>query len=294
MLNFEEILSRDSYLLFIELRVIWLVVLGYILALICFLFHHITRNGNVARAGKALLWLSAIVHAGAIVFRAFESGRGPFQNVYESLSWFACAMVFTNIYVLRNYRETILPWTLVSALSGASCLYVLLAWSPAIMPLKPLLQSYWFNVHVPVAIFTYAVLTVSVCIEISFLVALRALNKRSVAHGLTRESIEAFHSKTYNLVTFAFPLLTFVIFTGAIWSYEGLGHYWNWGEKETWSLITWTVFALYLHSRSIPRFKGRVASAFNIIGVFCIMTTFSGPVWISKLLSIPGRKYFPS
>ena len=293
MLNFEEILSRDSYLLFIELRVIWVVLGGYVLALICFLFHHITKNVNVARTGRAFLWLSGIIHVGAIGFRVFESGHGPFSNVYESLSCFACSMVFINIYTLRNYKEVILPWTLVSALSGASILYILMEWSPAIMPLKPLLQSYWFGLHVPVAIFTYAVLTVSICIEISFLVAKRALNKRDMAHGLTRESIEAFHSKTYNLVIFAFPLLTFVIFTGAIWSYEGLGGYWMWGEKETWSLITWTVFTLYLHSRSIPRFKGRVASAFNILGVLCIMTTFSGPVWISRVLSIPARKYFP-
>ncbi len=293
MLNFEEILSRDSYLLFIELRVVWGVSLGYLLAFICFLFHHITRSMSIARAAKALLCLSAIVHAGAIIFRAFESGHLPLQGVYESLSFFGCAMVFINIYALRDYKEVILPWTLVSALSGASCLYVLLQWSPAITPLKPLLQSHWYVLHVPVAVFTYAVLTVSVCIETSFLIVKRALRKRAVAHGLTMESIEAFHLKTYNLVIFAFPLLTFVLFTGAVWSYEGLGRYWNWGEKETWSLITWTVFALYLHSRSIPKFKGRVASAFNIIGVFCIMTTFAGPVWITRLLSIPGRKFFP-
>jgi cytochrome c-type biogenesis protein CcsB len=292
MLNLEEILSRNSYLLSIELRVVWGVSLGYLLALICFLFYHITKSISIARAGKALLWLSAIVHVGAILLRAFESGHLPLQGVYESLSFFGCAMVFVNIYALRDYKEVILPWTLVSALAGASCLYVLLQWSPAIMPLKPLLQSYWYVVHVPIAVFTYAVLTVSVCIETSFLLAKRALRKRSITDGLTMESIEAFHSKTYNLVTFAFPLFTFVIFTGAVWSYEGLGRYWNWGEKETWSLITWTVFALYLHSRSIPRFKGRIASAFNIIGAFCIMTTFSGPVWISRLLSIPGRKFF--
>lgn len=293
MLNFEEILSRDSYLLFIELRVMWLILCGYVLALICNLFHHITGSLNIGRGAKALLGLSGIIHIGAIGFRIFESGHGPFSNVYESLSCFACAMVFINIYALRNHKEVILPWTLVSALSASSLLYILMVWSPAIMPLKPLLNSHWFALHIPVAIFTYAVLTVSVCIEISYLVAKRGLKRREEAYGLTRARLEGFHSKTQNLVSFAFPLLTFVIFTGAIWSYEGLGSYWTWGEKQTWSLITWAVFTLYLHSRSIPGFKGRVASVFNIIGVFCIMTTFSGPVWISRLLSIPARGYFP-
>ncbi len=294
MLNFEEILSRDSYLLFIELRIFWLASFGYGLAFIVFLFHHLTKNMNVARAGKTLLWVAAVAHTAAILFRAFESGRGPFQSVYESLSWFACAMVFTYLYASRNFKDVILPGTLVSALSGASALYVLMAWSPAIKPLPPLLQSYWFEWHVPAAIISYAVLTVSVCIEVSFLAADWALKKGAGrAYGLSRETIEDFHSRSFNLVAFAFPLLTFVLFSGALWSNEGLGRYWSWGAKETWSLITWTAFVLYLHSKTIPRFKDRVASAFNILGFFCIMITFSGPAWIARLLSIPGRNVFP-
>jgi cytochrome c-type biogenesis protein CcsB len=295
MLNFEEILSRDSYLLFIELRIFWLVSFGYGLAFIVFLLHHLTKNPHLARAGKALLWAAAVAHAAAILFRAFETGRGPFQSVYESLSWFACAMVFTYLYVSRNFKDVALPGTLVSALSGASSLYVLMAWSPAIKPLPPLLQSYWFEWHVPVAIISYAVLTVSACIEVSFLAADRALKKGTggMAYGLSRETIEDFHSRSFNLVVFAFPLLTFVLFSGAVWSNEALGRYWNWGAKETWALITWTAFVLYLHSKTIPRFKDRVASAFNILGFFCIMITFSGPSWIARILSIPGRSVFP-
>lgn len=300
MLNFEEILSRDSYLLFIELRIFWLASFGYGLAFILFLLHHLTKNMSVARAAKLLLWVAAVAHAAAILFRAFESGRGPFQSVYESLSWFACAMVFTYLYASRNFKDVVLPGTMVSALSGASSLYVLTAWSPAIKPLPPLLQSFWFEWHVPIAIISYAVLTVSVCIEVSFLAADRALKKAAgrggrgkVAYGLSSETIEDFHSRSFNLVAFAFPLLTFVLFSGALWSNEALGRYWNWGAKETWSLITWTVFVLYLHSKTIPRFKDRVASAFNILGFFCIMITFTGPAWIARILSIPGRSVFP-
>ena len=82
--------------------------------------------------------------------------------------------------------------------------------------------------------------------------------------------------------------MTFAVFSGAAWANDAWGRYWSWDPKETWSLITWTVFTMYLHSMTMQRFNGRFASALNILGFVCMMMTFLGVNWLAKLLGIPS------
>jgi len=102
------------------------------------------------------------------------------------------------------------------------------------------------------------------------------------------DNLESFHAQSFRLALFGFPLLTFGIFSGAAWANEAWGRYWGWDPKETWSLITWTVFAMYLHSVSIPKWRGLPASVFNILGFICMIMTFIGVNWVAKLLGIPS------
>ena len=95
MLSHEMILSRDSYLLTVELRVFWSVAFLYGLSLILYTFHILTKNAAVGRGAQFVLWVTAAVHVGLIVLRTFEAGRAPFQTLYESLSWFACSGAIT-------------------------------------------------------------------------------------------------------------------------------------------------------------------------------------------------------
>jgi cytochrome c-type biogenesis protein CcsB len=286
---YDTILSRDSYLLFIELRVFWFVAFLYGLSFILYLFHIVTRSSSVGRGAQFLLLLAALVHVGLIVLRTFEAGRAPFQTLYESLSWFACSAVITYLFMSRNFREIYLPGTLVSGLSLGACMYALLSRSPAVEPLSPALQSYWFEWHLVLAFFSYAVFVVSAAIEISYMAASLLLKRGlSKIYGFDGGNIDEFHGKALKLVLFGFPLLTFAIFSRAVWANEALGRYWNWDPKETWSLIMWTVFAIYLHSKTIPGLQGLPASLLNILGFICMMMTFLGVNWLTKLLSIPS------
>jgi len=88
------------------------------------------------------------------------------------------------------------------------------------------------------------------------------------------------HSHRATLV--GFPLMTLVIATGAIWAYYAWGRYWGWDPKETWSLITWFVYALYLHARFTRGWAGRRAALISVIGFLSVIFTFLG---VNLLLS---------
>ncbi|MBI5643811.1 MAG: c-type cytochrome biogenesis protein CcsB [Deltaproteobacteria bacterium] len=282
-------LSRDSYLLGIELRLFWSVAFIYGLSALLFLFHIILREKAPGKAAHKLLTLGVIVQIGLILLRTFEAGRAPFQTLYESLSWFAWSASITYLYVSRKWQDVYFPGFFVSALSMGACLYSLLSRSPAVDTLAPPLQSYWFEWHVILAFFSYAVFIVSASVEAACLIVRPFLRRNAGGlYGLTNENIERFHSTSFKLVAFGYPFLTFAILSGAAWANEAWGRYWSWDPKETWSLVTWAVFTLYLHSRAVPGLKNIPASVFNIIGFVCMMMTFLGVNWLAKLLGIPS------
>jgi ABC-type transport system involved in cytochrome c biogenesis permease subunit len=92
----------------------------------------------------------------------------------------------------------------------------------------------------------------------------------------------------HQLVLFGFPMLTFGIMSGAAWANEAWGVYWQWDPKETWSLITWFVFALYLHTRVRPTWRGVPSTIIVIVAFLCMVTTFIGVSWLAKVFGIPS------
>ncbi len=288
MPEINTILSRDSYLLYAELRLFWLVAFVYGLSFALFIIHGATRQPTPGKIGRGLLWTAAILHIALIVLRTFEAGRAPFQTLYESLSWFACSATLTYLYVSWKWDDIHLPGIMVSGIAMGACLYALLSRSPGVEPLAPALQSYWFEWHVVLAFFSYAVFVVSASIEAVCLIVKPFVKRGRMVYGLTMNAVDDLQTTAHKLVLLGFPLLTFAVLSGAAWANEAWGRYWSWDPKETWSLITWTVFAVYLHSRTIPAMKGLPASVFNLLGFVCMMMTFLGVNWLAKLLGIPS------
>jgi len=288
MTDSAQVLSRDSYLLFIELRLFWAVAFIYGLSLLLFLFHVFTRLTGPARAGRFLIWTGGVAHAALLTLRAFEAGRFPALTFYEGLMWFSCAAALTYLYNSEAYRGVYLPGAFVAAISFGASLYALFALSPAVEPLSPGLQSRWFAVHVALVFLSYAVLSVSASIEASYLVAAALLRRGRGAYGFTEAMLEDFHALSFRLVSLAFPILTLAIFSGAAWTGKTWGQYRNWEASEIWSIVTWTVFTLYLHSMSRPSTSGARASIFNLMGFACIVMAVLGAGWLAALLGMPG------
>lgn len=289
MLNYETILSRDAFLLSVELRLFWLIAFAYGLAFILYAFHVVTRGIPAGKAARSIMWAAAFLHVCLIIFRTFEGGRAPFQTLYESLSWFACMTALVYLYISRDLKKVYLPGIFVSAVTTGVSLYALLSRSPSIDPISPALKSWWFEWHVIFAFFSYAVFTVSAAIEASHLIVKPFLTRGyDRCLGFTPGMMDKFHKKAHCLAAFGYPLFTFTVISGAAWANEAWGKYWSWDPKETWSLATWTVFTIYLHCMTLERFKGLPASVINLAGFACMLMTFLGVNWLAKLLGIPS------
>jgi cytochrome c-type biogenesis protein CcsB len=90
----------------------------------------------------------------------------------------------------------------------------------------------------------------------------------------------------YRIIALAFPIWTFAVIAGAIWAQEAWGRYWGWDPKETWSFITWVIFAGYLHARATSGWKGRRAAVIALVGfVSLLITYYAVNLWIVGLHS---------
>jgi cytochrome c-type biogenesis protein CcsB len=93
---------------------------------------------------------------------------------------------------------------------------------------------------------------------------------------------------SYRIIGLGFPLLTIGIIAGAVWANEAWGSYWSWDPKETWALITWLVFAAYLHSRITKGWQGRKPAILAATGFFMVWICYLGVNILGKGLHSYG------
>ena len=228
--------------------------------------------------GKFARWLLASGFAIHIVFtihRYVVAGHTPITNLHESLSFFSMAVVGVFIFIERRFKIIVLgsfvtPVALV--LMAISSLF-----PSALAPLNPALKSKWLLIHTVVAFLGYASFAVAFGAAIIYLMQERFLKKKKLGGLFQRlPSLNTLDEINYRCLTFGFPLLTVAIISGAIWAETAWGTYWSWDPKETWSLITWFVYAALLHGRLTTGWRGKKAAILAIVGFFVMLFTFLG------------------
>ena len=145
--------------------------------------------------------------------------------------------------------------------------------------IPPALKSQWLTFHVITAMLAYGAFAVSFGLGIMYLLKAKKPEDRSTKtsrQASRMPSLEVLDDLSYRIVGFAFPLLTLCIITGAIWANYAWGTYWSWDPKETWSLITWIIYAGYLHARLMYGWKGRRAAWLVVFGFLAVLFTFFG------------------
>jgi cytochrome c-type biogenesis protein CcsB len=100
-----------------------------------------------------------------------------------------------------------------------------------------------------------------------------ALPSRLAAPMPTTQVLELF---TYRAIQIGYPLLTWGIFSGAVWADHAWGRFWAWDPKETWSLITWFVYTIFLHMRLRHGLSGRALALASIAGFISVLITWLG------------------
>ena len=177
--------------------------------------------------------------------------------------------------------------------------------------LVPALQSNWLAMHVVVMIAAYAFLLLGGCFALAYLVV-RGIYSSSddddddgaacaplVTHGSDRGARDgrsayddgpakavvvgdrlqaltrSWDNQSYRSIGLGFPLLTLGLLSGAVWANQTWGSYWSWDPKETWALITWFIFAIYLHTRLSRGWNGSSSASLALVGF--------GSIWICYL-----------
>jgi len=256
-----------------ETTLFTLAFVVYILAAVFYFIFLFTKKESPAKAGYQVAIVGLVIHTAALAWRLFISGHAPFTNMYESLSFLAWAAILAYVIIEGMFKiRKAGPYYMLIVIG-----LMALASSPLMpkdaAPLMPALQSYWLWLHVSVTMIGESFFAVAFVTSIMYLIA-DSKEKKGRKTGLSAEKLD---SVSYRCVAIGFPLFTLggLVF-GMVWAYKAWGTYWSWDPKEVWSLITWFVFALYLHTRLVMGWKGRRSAVIAILGFLAALFTYFG------------------
>jgi cytochrome c-type biogenesis protein CcsB len=226
------------------------------------------RPWAIGRYASLLVLVAIGFLTTSLVLRAIATGHGPFANMYEFSVAFAWGILVAEAWFERRFRQPLLG-LVVLPIALALMAYAL-AIPSTIEPLVPALQnSLLLTVHVAVAIVAYGSFTVGFAAAV-----LHLLQPEEGRRGLPGPA--SLDEIGYRSIAVGFPFLTLTIVLGALWADVAWGRYWGWDPKETASLVTWLIYAAYLHARVVRGWRGRRAAILLVAGFGATLFTFFG------------------
>ena len=245
---------------------------AYALAMVLFFVFFALKKEDVGKYGNLAMAAAFLFHTAALIVRGIGAGRLPLTNQYEFASSFAwgiclCYLAFQWKFRFKALGAFVTPVLIV--IVGYAALQ-----NKAVRELMPALRSGWLALHVSTAIISYGSFGVSCAVSAMFLLRNKMGDsefwQKNVPEGKMLDMI------SYRAVSLGFLFLTMVLVTGAVWAEQAWGSYWSWDPKETWALITWFIYAIYLHLRISRGWQGRSAAIFAVVGFLCVIFTYIG------------------
>lgn len=249
------------------------------------------------KLGSISLLISLISLTVALICRGIALQFFPLTNLYESLVMLAWAIIASYLFLEWKFKIHSLGW-IVSGFLLAVFLYA--TWLPEsqkqIAPLIPALQSYWRVIHIPPLLMSYALFLIAAFSSAAYLLEVNLFSKtrknitseqittKEIKEGITissyvnepSERALFFHDVAYRCVTFGFPLLTIGIINGALWANHAWGALWQWDPKETMALVTWFIYAAYLHFKLHTNASGKILASIALVGIVMVYLTYLG------------------
>ncbi len=268
----------------------------YFIAFVLYLLRIILLREGPGIFASVLISLGFVAQTLALVLRWKESyllkiGHIPLTNFYESLIFFSWMIIVIYLIVERRIGNR------ASGVFTVPLAFLAMAYasfSPdinnRIEPLIPALQSNWLTIHVFSCFTGYAAFAVSFGFALLYLLKKKATDKageNACFTGMIPEPavLEELICKT---ALFGLIFLTMGIVIGSIWARHAWGSYWNWDPKETWSLVTWFIYAVMLHSRYVRKLSGRRLAVIAVIGFASVLFTYLGLNYFPGLHSYSG------
>ena len=245
----------------------------------------VTIPSGVDTVARTLLWLTLALLTLSIAFRAVAVERPPIGNLWEYTVALGWGMVLFTAAFERGFKESAIPAVMLPVAAGMMAI-ALIFFPSEISPLVPALQANRIlGIHVTTMVLAYSALSVSFGASVLYLMQAGADGKR-FARLPDAETLEDIG---YWSVLVGFPLLTLGIALGAYWANSAWGRYWGWDPKETAALLTWFVYAGYLHARGLRGWEGKRAAYLLLLGYVAVLFTyFAVNFLISGLHSYAG------
>ncbi|MCK4393607.1 c-type cytochrome biogenesis protein CcsB [Candidatus Bipolaricaulota bacterium] len=250
--------------------------IGFIAAFFALVIACVIRRHWIRRIGTGLFVIAFVAQSIGLALRGVALGAFPVTNTYESLVFYGWVFVLGYLvllvlgYLSDRVREAIGIGVglLVAAFMALASSPLR---SPEIVPLVPVLRSHWLALHVSLVFIGEGFFTVAFVAAITYLLV---SNRGRNAHSELLERLDTLCSRA---IAIGFPFFTLGgLFFGAIWAKHAWGRYWGWDPKETFMLVTWLVYVLYLHVRTQLRWRGRRAAWIAVLGFLLALFTFAG------------------
>lgn len=258
-------------LLNVENLLFYLALFGYLISMFLFIILFVNKTEKWGVMGKNIMMVAFISHTLAIIVRTINAGRLPLSNQYEFASAFAWGIALCYLIFEKKYKLLAMG-TFVSPI-----LFLIIGYAAmrdkTIRPLMPALDSKWLAIHVSLAILSYGAFAVAAGISAMYLLRDK-FSDNAFNKGIAEK--EKLDEIAYRIIAFGFIFLSMVMIRGAIWAESAWGRYWAWDPKETWSFITWIIYAIYLHLRRSRGWQGKRAAIFAIVGFICVVFTYIG------------------
>jgi cytochrome c-type biogenesis protein CcsB len=237
-----------------------------------------TTAGSI---GHAFTWVAFIAFVSSMAIRAWIVGRGPWGNMYEFSIAFAVGILGGYLFLQRRYPIRSIGFI---PLGVALFLVGYAATLPAeIEPLVPALDNApLLTIHVAMAMISYGIFAISFAAAVGYLA--QGANDR-FAWLPSRKILD---EVAYRAVIIGFPIFATLIILGSWWASIAWGRYWGWDPKETSALVTWLIYAVYLHARNQRGWAGRPSALILVIGFGAVLFTYFGNLFFSGLHSYSG------
>ena len=265
-------------------HILSIVTFIYGLAAFLYIFEWVFGKQAAGRAATVVAFIGLIGNTAGIILRWIESyrmgiGHAPLSNLYESLVFFAWCIILLHLFLEWRYKKRI--FGVIGTVAAVAALAYASLKPSEIQPLIPALKSNWLIAHVFTCFIGYA--SFAIAFGISLLYLLRRVGGPAVLKRLPSDSL--MDELTHQLVMFGFLFLSAGIISGAVWANSAWGRYWGWDPKETWSLITWFIYATLLHARFMRGWRGNRIAVLSIVGFLAVLFTYFGVNYLPGLHS---------
>jgi len=251
----------------------------YLFSTLLYVAIFVFKAERLGKAATAFTTIALLIQTAGIALRWVESyqmgiGHAPLTNMYESVVFFAWTIIALYLVIEWKFKTRMIgafavPFAFLAMAYASFSTDI----TKAISPLVPALQSNWLIAHVVTCFIGYAAFAVAAGLGAMYLL------KEKIATNSFMDRLpplSVLDDITHKTMVFGFIWLSGGIITGAIWANSAWGTYWSWDPKETWSLITWFIYALTLHARYTRGWGGTRIAWLALVGFISVIFTYYG------------------